>query len=157
MSKAGKLMLAAVVAMGPATALAEHGKVGAWHLETQTKAADPRGVFPSMPAFQMIAIKDAFRKKTKADYCMSPAAVAADVIVAFQPDCTAGPTAVFGQTMRASYTCQGKNAGSGQMSITYDSPEHYTGESEFTPTKGMGLDAHTTYEGKWIGETCPAQ
>jgi hypothetical protein len=156
MSTARSFVLAGLLAMSPATALAEHGKVGAWHLETQTKAADPRGVFPTMPAMQVIAIKDAFRKRTKADYCMGPAAVAADVIVVFQPDCTAGPTTVSGQTMRAGYTCQGKNAGSGQMSVTYDSPEHYTGESEFTPVKGMGLDAYTTYEGKWMGESCPA-
>jgi hypothetical protein len=43
------------------------------------------------------------------------------------------------------------------MTVTYDTPEHYTGESEFTPTHGLGLDAHTTYEGKWAGETCTAR
>ena len=43
MSKVGKLLLATVVALGPARALAEHGKVGAWHLDTQTKVADPHG------------------------------------------------------------------------------------------------------------------
>jgi hypothetical protein len=157
MSKTSGLLLTAILLLASAKALAEHGKVGAWHLDTETKAADPRGVFPGMPSMQVIAIKDAFRKKTHTDYCMIPQAVAADVIVILQPDCTAGPTTVFGKTMRASYTCQGKNAGSGEMNVTYDSPEHYTGESEFTPTHGLGLDAHTTYEGKWTGETCPAR
>lgn len=156
MSKTSGLLLATLLLLASQGALAEHGKVGAWHLDTETKATDPRGVFPTMPAMQVIAIKDAFRKKTHTDYCMIPQAVAADVIVILQPDCIAGPTTVSGQTMRASYTCQGKNAGSGQMTVTYDSAEHYTGQSDFTPVKGMGLNAHTTYEGKWTSESCPA-
>ncbi|HEX2590544.1 MAG TPA: DUF3617 family protein [Rhizomicrobium sp.] len=147
-------ILAATAAVLIHPALAEHGKVGAWHLETQTKASDPRGALNYMPSFQAIAIKDAFRKKTKSDYCMDAAAVAADVIVV--PMCSVGPTTVSGNTMSANYSCTGTNAGSGRMTVTYDSPEHYSGESTYTPVKGMGVDAYTTYDGKWVGETCPA-
>src|SRR5881392_1765061 len=107
MLKATQFVLATVLVTGYGTALAEHGKVGAWHLETQTKAADPHGVFPTMPAMQVLAIKDAFRHHTSTDYCMDAATVAADVVVV--PGCSFGPTTVSGQSMRATYTCQGKN------------------------------------------------
>ncbi len=153
MLKTRGIVIAAALLLA-APALAEHGKVGAWHLDTQTKAADPHGVFPSMPSMQVLAIKDAFRKRTSTDYCMDAMAVAADVVVV--PGCTVGPTTVSGQSMSASYSCVGKNAGYGQMTVTYDSAEHYTGVSNYTPKAGLGLDAQTTYEGKWTGETCKA-
>lgn len=144
---------AAVAFAAVQPAIAQHGKVGTWHLETDSAISDPHHVLSTMPSIQAIYFKDAYKKKTKTDYCMQAADVAADVVSV--PGCTVGPTAVQGQIMQADYTCEGKLAGAGRMQVTYDSPEHFTGISIFQlKTNSLGLQSKTTYEGKWTGDTC---
>jgi len=154
MSKSVKFLLAATLLLGVQAAWADHGKVGTWHLETRTKAADPNHVMIYMSGYEATAFKDAFNKHSSSDYCMTPEAVKADVV--FVPNCVMGPTTVNGQTMQADYTCTGDLGGSGHMTITYDSDQHYTGVSDYTMVKGRGVVAHTTYEASWTGETCAA-
>jgi hypothetical protein len=155
MLQAGYVALAAalVLAVAPA-ALADHGKVGTWHLETKTKAADPHHVLIYMSGYEAMAFKSAFNKQSKSDYCMRPEDVKADLVVV--PNCTVGPTTVSGPEMQANYTCTGALAGSGHMIITYDKPEHYTAVSDYEMVSGRGVVAHTTYEGTWTSDNCTA-
>src|ERR1044072_5379799 len=94
-------------------AIADHGKVGGWHLETKSKLADPKHVMMYMSGYEAMAYKDAYNKRSKNDYCMTPEAVKADVLVIWLPKCTMGPTSVSGQTLQGDFTCTGQLAGSG--------------------------------------------
>ncbi len=147
-------LAAAIALVVAAPALADHGKAGMWHLETQTKPSDPHRAMMYMPGWEVMAIKDAYNKRSKSDYCMTPEAVRADLV--FVPNCAMGPTSVSGATLQADYTCEGPLAGKGHMTVTYDSPEHYTGVSDYEMVKGRGIVAHTTYDAKWTGDTCTA-
>jgi hypothetical protein len=88
-------------------------------------------------------------------YCASAADIAANKI-ALSPTCATGDVSVSGQTLSADYTCSGDSPGRGTVSITYDTPEHYTGDMLFVPKAGSKLKWKSSLEGQWGGDSCPA-
>ncbi len=145
--------LAAALVLATQAALADAGKVGQWRVTTQSSVSDPKHVLINLPAKLADAIRQNGNSTSTKYYCMSAEMVAASK-VALGGGCTTGDTEISGQTLETSFSCTGNNPGKGHISVTYDKPEHYTGESSFTPADGEGLRIKSTVEGTWLADAC---
>src|SRR5207237_7064929 len=108
-----------------------------------------------MPPRMAAAIKQQYEGTQSAYYCMDGVAVSGDKILFPPGPCEAGETTVSGKELQADYVCSdGNNSGKGHMTITYDSPEHYSGEAIFNTTNGSGMKLRSKIEGQWVNGVC---
>ena len=64
-------------------------------------------------------------------------------------------TNVSGQSYSADMGCTGPLNGTSHFTITYDTPEHYSGASIFKSTAGgQPMNTTTKFEGKWLKADC---
>ena len=59
-----------------------------------------------------------------------------------------------GATFHTEFTCHGTMHRPDKMTINYDTAEHYTGESTYSPSEMMSLKWKRTFVGQWTGPTC---
>ena len=151
---------AALVAL-PAVTLAAHGKVGLWNV---TMTMQMNGMhFPDMTPEQEARMKSmgihmGGGRTMNVQHCMTAQEVATDSMSAhMQPGqaCTMKNLKVAGHTMSSDMVCTGGMKGEGHISVTYDSPEHYSGNMVFAGTsQGQQISQSSTYEGKWVSANC---
>jgi hypothetical protein len=127
---------AAVLMVLPNAALASYGKAGLW--ETTTTSRDVSG------------------QSFKTTFCMTQAEVDSDKPRGTNNQyCKMTKTNVSGQSYSADMACTGPLNGTSHFSITYDTPEHYSGASVFKGTAGgQPMNTATKFEGKWLKADC---
>lgn len=149
------IMSAAVLVFSTTAAMAGAGKVGAWNRTSDTKISDPNGTLLQLPPREAMSLHQQYEGIANATYCMDAQAVAASQIRIPSQSCQVGPTKASGNTLEADYKCSEEgNSGRGHIKITYDTPEHYTGESTFTSSNNSGFKLRSKIEGRWTGATC---
>jgi hypothetical protein len=145
------LAVLGVLALQPAPA-AE--KAGNWTRITQTDIVDPNGALETLDP---IVLKKMMKSTgtTTANYCAVENAPLATTFQ-FSPTltCTMIDPQVEGATFHTEFACHGDSYGKGKMTITYDTAEHYTGESVYSPRDMMSLKWKSTFVGQWTGPTC---
>jgi hypothetical protein len=149
----GAILVAAigVVAMQPALA-AE--KAGSWTRVTQTQILDPNGTLPSLDP---IAVRKIMKSSgtTTMTYC---SVENAPPVTTFKmtptTTCKMIDPVLEGATFHTDFACHGDTSGKGKMTITYDTAEHYTGESNYSPELAGSLKWKSTFVGQWTGPTC---
>jgi hypothetical protein len=138
-------------------ALASHGKAGLWETTTTNENATQMALPPEALA-QMNArgMKLPESRAFTSRYCMTAEEVAADAPPPMRGNaCKLTGTKIVGQTFSADVTCTGTVQGTSHFSISYDSAEHYSGESEFTGSEGgQPFHSKTRIEGRWISPDC---
>ena len=150
-------MVALTSAMSGA-ALAEHGKAGEWDISVKNE-------FPGMPEttptereqllLQGIQMPDT--RTRHYSYCMTEAEVTSDQppVLNDRNNCTISNPRIQGQTFSADLTCSGQMKGEGNITLTYDKPEHYAGSAR---VEGMlnrqQMEMISKFEGTWTSATC---
>jgi len=156
----GGLALVAVAAL-PLTAFASHGKAGLWKITTSMHMAGMQ--MPQLSAQQMAQMKAMgihmpTDNTVTVQHCMTQAEVNADT----PPDnqrqdsgCKMTNVKVVAHTMTADMVCTGQMKGQGHFNVTYDSPEHYKGQTAFKGTmEGRPADMTNSFEGTWVSASC---
>jgi hypothetical protein len=152
------ISLAALIAGAASPAIAEHGKVGQWDITVTTK-------FPGMPQpdpsdrWSPEARNSPFPDARPHHYnhCMTAEEVASTTLPPMNNRfrCTISNPRVEGTTFRGDLTCTSPIRGDGGISVTYDSPEHYTGSARIDGTMfGQDVEMVSTFEGTWKSATC---
>ncbi len=150
------------IATVPVAAIASHGKAGLWRVTTQIGGM-PQMQMPQLTPEQMqqmrqmgVHMPHTGPRGMTSQYCMTEAEVNSDSPPpSIQKECKVSNMHRTGHTMTADMTCNGHMHGHGHMSVTYDSPEHYTGKVEFDATvEGQATHMTDTFEGKWISSDC---
>jgi len=137
----GAAILGAVgvlVVSGPA--FAAHGKAGLWDLSVTVSA-------PGMDHPQVVSNQ----------HCMTAGEVASPGLSApSQSGCSMQNAQTEGTTLSGDLVCTGEHKGSGHMTVTYDSPEHYSGTMTFTSTAddGTSVAVSQKMEGRWVSASC---
>ncbi len=152
--RAATLILPAALGVLVAQPALTAEKAGTWTRTTETHIVDPGG---ALQTFDPIVVRK-FMKGTgtvSASYC---AVDNAPLATEFHPTptltCTMVDPQLEGATFHTKFTCHGDTHGSGVMTTTYDSAEHYTGESTYSPNDMMSLKWKSTFVGQWTGPTC---
>jgi hypothetical protein len=156
MNFTNRMLLTTVVALSTTAALAaENGKIGAWKRTTESHLSDPNGALFKMPPRVAMGIKQQYEGSQTAYYCMDGTAVTGNKILFPPGPCTAGDTTVSGTKLDADYVCTDQSgSGKGHITVTYDSPEHYSGEATFSSASASGLKIKSKIEGQWIAAGC---
>jgi hypothetical protein len=159
---AGMAVLAAASASLPGAALAGHGKAGLWNV---TVTMDNGAAMPRLTPEQMAKMRaagmqmpDLGRTMTH-QHCMTAAEVAADTIppMGRNGECKPQNVKASGNGFSADVACSGEMQGTGHMSMTFASAEHYSGRMTFSGvTHGHPANMTTSFEGRWISASCPA-
>jgi len=162
-----RLVLCGVVATGlvaaPLVAIASHGKAGLWDVTvTMNMAGMPQ--MPQMTPEQMAKMKEMGVQmpgmggghSMTTQHCMTAEEVNSDKPPpVHNRDCTVSNSKIVGQTFSADMTCNGEMQGTGHMSVTYDSTEHYSGKMDFSGTShGHHADMTNSFEGRWVSADC---
>lgn len=138
-------------------ALASHGKAGLWETTTTNDNA-PQMALPPEALAQMKAhgVKLPESRAFTSRYCMTAEEVATDAPPPMRGrECKLTGTKIAGQTFSADVACTGTVQGTSHFSVSYDSAEHYSGESEFTGSEGgQPFHSKTRIEGRWIASDC---
>jgi len=147
------ILLTAVGALAMRPALSAE-KAGSWTRITETHLIDPNGALQSLDAMVVAKLLKS-TGTTTINYCASENA---PLPTTFQltptQTCTMLDPQLEGANFHAAFACQGETHGRGKMTITYDTAEHYTGESTYSPSEMMSLRWKSTFEGRWTGPTC---
>ena len=129
-------------------------KAGNWTRTTETQIIDPNGALQSLDAIVLAKLLKSTGSKTM-NYC---ALENAPLATTFQStptlSCTMIDPQLEGATFHTEFACHGDTHGRGTMTITYDTAEHYTGQSIYSPSEMMSLKWKSTFVGKWTGPTC---
>ncbi|HEY2445310.1 MAG TPA: DUF3617 domain-containing protein [Rhizomicrobium sp.] len=152
----GSVLVLAAIAL-PADVLASHGKAGLWETTTTNESAPEMSLPPeALAAMKAHGVKIPDHRSFTSQYCMTAEEVASD-----QPppmrghECKLSSSTIVGQTFSADMVCSGAVQGTSHFSVTYDSPEHFAGESEFTGHEGnQPFNAKNKFEGRWISADC---
>lgn len=150
------------IAAAPITAIASHGKAGLWSVTTQMSGM-PQMQMPQMTPEQMqqmqamgVQMPHMHAHGMTTQYCMTEAEVNSDgPPPSMQKECKVSNMKVTGHSMSADMTCSGHMQGNGHMSVTYDSPEHYSGTMTFAGSaEGHMTNVTNTFEGHWVSADC---
>ncbi len=152
------LAVAGLAAAATVPALADQGRVGLWTVIVSVDA----------PGMGQVSAEDRARlakmgvkmsgNSVTTQHCMTAEEVAANhpPQLQGQKDCKMINAKVSGQTYAADMVCSGQMQGRGHMEVTYDSIVHYSGKMSFNGTMaGQPASMKQTFEGKWVGATCP--
>lgn len=149
--------LAAALAVTPA--LAAHGKVGLWKI-TVSMQNPAMGQISSSDQAQMRAMGIQMQNAhtVTVDHCMTQDEVNSDQLSAAsarQQGCELENLKTAGHTFSGDMVCKGQMKGRGHMTVTYDSPEHYSGKMQFSGTAhGQPVSMTNTYDGRWVKADC---
>ena len=152
------------IAAAPVAAVASHGKAGLWRITTNVSGM-PQMQMPPMTPEQMqqmqamgVRMPQMGPHGMTTQYCMTEAEVNSDgPPPSAQKNCKISNMKVTGHTMTADMICTGEMHGTGHMTVTYDSPEHYSGKMMFAGTAGGDTTNVTdTMEGTWVSSDCGA-
>ena len=131
-------------------------KAGNWMRVTLTQIVDPNHALQSLDGIALAKLLKSTGISTR-NYCaLEGAPPPATFQLSPTVSCTMNDPQLEGATFHAEFFCHGTTHGSGKMTITYDSAEHYNGESLYSPSEMMSLKWKSTFEGKWTGPTCAA-
>ena len=153
--------LVAAVAM-PAAAVAAHGKAGLWKITVTLQGAGhplPGISASDLAQMKAMGVQIPNTRVVSTQHCMTAAEVSSQELSALrQPagsGCALTNKAATGQTFTADMVCTGEMKGRGQVVVSYDSPEHYTGRTTFSGTAhGRPAQMTTILEGRWIAASC---
>jgi hypothetical protein len=152
MQKKRIVLLLAVSAFAAQPAAAE--KTGTWVRTTDTRIADPSDALHAMSADIAQKMQVSAGPSTMT-YCADETA---PLPTEFKPSpaltCTMTDPELNGGTFKTDFVCQGDTHGPGKMTIVYDTPEHYTGKSTYSPQDMMDMKWKSTFEGRWTGPAC---
>jgi hypothetical protein len=150
----GGVVVLSVVAL---PALASHGKAGLWETTTMNENTSQMALPPEALA-QMKAhgIKLPESHAFTSRYCMTAEEVATDAPPPMRGhECKLTSSKIEGQTFSADMACSGVVQGTSRFSVSYDSAEHYSGQSEFTGSEGgQPFHSKNRFDGRWISSDC---
>ncbi|HEY8948908.1 MAG TPA: DUF3617 domain-containing protein [Rhizomicrobium sp.] len=131
----GFAALALVATTG--SAFADHGKAGLWKITTTSQMSGQK-----VQSFS-------------SEHCMTVAETKNDTIASQNASCKMTNEKAGGGTFSADMVCNGQVNGSGSLTVTYDSPTHYTGQLTMASKTGSAT-SHVTnrFEGKWASANC---
>lgn len=143
MKKSGWIALGGIIALALTTgqALADHGKVGLWEVTTTVRTAGP----------------NAMQRSFSNQHCMTAEEVKSTEIPESSDNksCKLTDQHADGQRLTARMTCSGPAAGTGKMTVSYDSPTHYSGKLTMTTKAGdQTIQMSNAFEGKWVSPNC---
>jgi hypothetical protein len=91
-------------------------------------------------------------------HCVTPeeAAAAKPPTMGRSKECQMGKVNVAGGAVSGDMTCSGEEMkGTGHFQVSYDTPEHYTGQMMFSgDAHGHHMDMTNKFEGKWLSASC---
>jgi hypothetical protein len=151
------ILAGAMAATVSGQALAGQGKVGLWTIAVTTNM----GGMPQISAAdqkRMAQMGVHMNGNTvMVQHCMTAAEVAAMAPPQMHENngCSMSSMTMTGSTYSATMTCTGQMQGSGHMSVTYDSAEHYSGKMVFSGmAQGQPVSMNQTFDGKWVSASC---
>lgn len=153
------LAAAILTAALPQMALAGHGKAGLWKITISVDDTHMGSLSTADQAQLRAKGLDVNSANTLvAERCMSAAEVASNSIAAGasqSPGCSFKDLGMQDQTYRGELVCTQEPKGHGQMRITYDKPEHYTGTMLFSGASGgQAVTLTYRYNGQWVSADC---
>jgi hypothetical protein len=145
---------------GPAAA--GQGKAGLWDVTVAMKMGGaampdlskmPPDVLARMKAMN---IQPADGNAVKTQQCVTPAQAAqAKPAMPANQDCKMVDSKTTGNTFTGDMACSGQFKGTGHVTVTYLSDEHYTGKMTIEGTgDGQPMRMEQTFEGKWVSPDC---
>jgi len=134
----GGIAAAALIAT-TGSAFADHGKAGLWKITTNTQMTGPKSA----------------QQTLSSEHCMTAAEVKNDKIASQNSACKMTNEKSGGGTFSADMICSGQVVGKGSLTVTYDSPTHYTGQLTMVSDVAGGA-THVTnkFDGKWVSADC---
>ncbi len=146
---------------GPAAA--GQGKPGLWDV-TVTMAMSGAAAMPDLSQMppevlermKAMNIHPADGHAVKTQQCVTPnqAAESRSNMPANQ-DCKMVRSQTTGNTLTGDMACSGQFDGTGHVTVTYLSDEHYTGKMTIKGTgEGQPMEMNQTFEGKWVSPDC---
>lgn len=146
--------IAAVLAASPA--LAAHGKVGLWQITIRMNMA---GMIPPAQLAKMRAMGLHMPTDSASTHrhCMTAAEVAMNrpPPSSHGMDCKVQNVRITGQSFSSDTVCSGRMQGTGHATMTFSSPEHYSGRVNFTGTAhGRPANMTMSVDGKWLSPSC---
>ena len=144
----------------PEAAFASHGKAGLWEATTTIDANMPAIPPEALAQMKAHGIKPPSGQghSFTTQFCMSQADVDSDKPPAMKDNlCKVTNMKTAAQSYSADLVCSGDLQGTSHFMVSYDTPEHYKGQSEFSGTAG-GQPMHnvTKFEGHWLKADCGA-
>lgn len=142
-------------------ALADHGKAGLWSIDMSIAGQNTANLPPEV-ASQMKA--KGLTPNAKGGFtlqrCMTSVEVQDDSKILnpdANKDCQIADQKREGQTVSANLACKGQINGTGHVSISYDSPTHYTSKMNILVqgADGKAVRQEQTFEGHWVSANCP--
>lgn len=150
-----------VAAAIPLAALASHGKAGLWKITATMHMAGmqmPQLSPQELAQMKAMGVHIPTGNTFTMQHCMTAAEVSADVPPSSQrpqSGCKTTNVKVVGHTMTADMVCSGDMKGEGHFNVTYDSPEHYSGQTTFKGTmEGRPSDTTNSFDGTWVSADC---
>ncbi|MDR3414879.1 MAG: DUF3617 domain-containing protein [Nevskia sp.] len=154
---------AAAIAIPFAAGAYTHGKPGLWQITTQMKftKGGPQAQIPpdklammKQMGIQMPDMSAPISTKT----CVTAEQAATDTppTPGQRGNCQVQNLKRDGHTFSADTVCSGEMQGTGHVTVTYDSDEHYSGKMDFSGTSAHTGDVQTSNEfsGQWLGTDC---
>jgi hypothetical protein len=141
----------------PGAALAGPGKAGLWEVSTKM------GGMPQMPPDQMAKMKAMGMQMPQehtftTQHCVTPeeAAATKPPPMGRNRECQMGKMNASGGAVSGDMTCKGSEmTGTGHFQVSYDSPEHYSGQMTFSgQSHGHPMNMTNSFEGKWLSASC---
>jgi hypothetical protein len=162
------LVAAGVVSVGSMLAdpaAAGQGKPGLWDV-TVTMAMAGAAAMPDLSQMppevlermKAMNIHPADGHAVKTQQCVTPAQAAESrPTMPANQDCTMVRGETTGKTFTGDMACSGQFDGTGHVTVTYLSDEHYTGKMTIKGTsEGRPMEMNQTFEGKWVSPDCGA-
>jgi hypothetical protein len=141
-------------------AWAGHGKVGLWQITTRMNMSGMPQIPPEqMAKMKAMGIRVPVNNTFTTEHCMT----AEEVAMSKPPEmprhgsqeCKMQNMKAEGQSISADMICTGEANGSGHFSMTYDSPEHYSGQMSMNiAVHGRPMASTTSFEGRWVAAVC---
>ncbi len=147
----------AIVMAWPGVSLAGPGKAGLWEVTTQM------GGMPQIPPEQMAKMKAMGMQMPAGNtfttqHCVTPeeAAATKPPPMGRNKECQMGKMSVAGGVISGDMTCSGEEmTGTGHFQVTYDTPQHYSGQMAFSgDSHGHHMNMTNRFEGKWLSASC---
>lgn len=139
-----------------------HGQPGLWEATAQMSFA--KGGLPPIPPEVLAQMKQMGRAPPDPTapivrkFCMTPQQAAEDKppTPPQRGDCKLQNYQHSGNSFTADMVCSGQTQGSGHMSVSYDSDQHYAGTMHFAGTdpRAGTVDMTTKFSGRWLGANC---
>jgi Protein of unknown function (DUF3617) len=148
------------IAAAPISAIAGHGKAGLWSVTTQMSGMPqmPQLTPEQMQQMQAMGVHMPHSNPhgVTSQYCMTEAEANSDSPPpSMQKQCKVSNLHVTGNTMNADMTCNGRMHGHGHMTMTYDNPEHYSGQVSFAgEVEGQPSNVTDSFDGHWVSADC---